>query len=162
MPKPKKAIAELKATGSYRPSKHGALEDRPQPPVEAPNVPSFLNDCALSYFNEIVGYGIDMNVISKADGIIVGLLSNELSEWLELNNEVRKEGVMIKLPTATGFMQDVINPKLKIRDDKTKMILKIIGDLGMSPAARSKVQINKDYKQEKSALGIFLAAGFKP
>jgi len=162
MPKPKKSIAELKATGSYRPSKHGALEDRPQPSIKAPIMPSFLNEEAVIYFNEVVDYGLDMNIISKADGIIVGLLSNELGEWLELNNAVRKEGVMIKLPTATGFMQDVINPKLKIRDDKTKVILKIIGDLGMSPAARSKVQINKDYKQEKSALGIFLAAGLKP
>ncbi|WP_257618742.1 P27 family phage terminase small subunit [Vibrio cholerae] len=65
---------------------------------------------------------------------------------------------MVKLPTATGFMQDVVNPKLKIRDDKTKVILKMLGELGMSPAARSKVQVNEKNKQEKSALGEFLAA----
>ncbi|ANZ10170.1 hypothetical protein PO80_19040 [Vibrio parahaemolyticus] len=99
-----------------------------------------------------------MDIITKADAVIVGLLSNELGEWAELNQAVREEGVMVKLPTATGFMQDVVNPKLKIRDDKTKVILKMLGELGMSPAARSKVQVNEKNKQEKTALGEFLAA----
>lgn len=158
MPKPKKSIAELKATGSYRPCKHGAVGDRPQPPIEAPDTPRFLNEEALVYFQEIVGYGVDMNIISKADGVLVGLLSNELGEWFELNHAVRKEGVMVKLPTATGFMQDVVNPKLKIRDDKTKVILKMLGEIGMSPASRSKVPVNEQSKHESSALYEFLAA----
>ncbi|EHO8532987.1 phage terminase small subunit P27 family [Vibrio parahaemolyticus] len=126
--------------------------------MEAPNTPRFLNEEAFVYFQEIVGYGLDMDIITKADAVIVGLLSNELGEWAELNKAVREEGVMVKLPTATGFMQDVVNPKLKIRDDKTKVILKMLGELGMSPAARSKVQVNEKNKQEKSALGEFLAA----
>ncbi|KAB0285650.1 phage terminase small subunit P27 family [Vibrio fortis] len=126
--------------------------------MTAPDTPRFLNEEAFVYFQEVVGYGIEMDIITKADGVIVGLLSNELGEWAELNKAVREEGVMIKLPTATGFMQDVVNPKLKIRDDKTKVILKMLGELGMSPAARSKVQVNEKNKQEKSALGEFLAA----
>ncbi|OBT02726.1 hypothetical protein A9257_20765 [Vibrio cyclitrophicus] len=99
-----------------------------------------------------------MDIITKADGVIVGLLSNELSEWFVLNKAVREEGVMVKMPTATGFMQDVVNPKLKIRDDKSKVILKMLGELGMSPASRSKVQVNEANKQEGSALYEFLAA----
>ncbi|WP_081276181.1 phage terminase small subunit P27 family [Vibrio cyclitrophicus] len=158
MPTPKKSIAELKATGSYRPNKHGKEEDHPQLPIEAPDTPRFLNDEALCYFSEIVGYGLDMDIITKADGVIVGLLSNELSEWFVLNKAVREEGVMVKMPTATGFMQDVVNPKLKIRDDKSKVILKMLGELGMSPASRSKVQVNEANKQEGSALYEFLAA----
>ncbi|EOX3952113.1 MULTISPECIES: phage terminase small subunit P27 family [Vibrio] len=158
MGRPSKPIHELKANGTYRPSVHGSEEDRPQLAIEAPETPRFLNEEALVYFQEIVGYGIDMDIITKADAVIVGLLSNELGEWAELNQAVREEGVMVKLPTATGFMQDVVNPKLKIRDDKTKVILKMLGELGMSPAARSKVQVNEKNKQEKTALGEFLAA----
>lgn len=158
MATPKKSIQELKANGTYRPSRHGNEEDKPQLAIEAPNKPRFLNEEALVYFQEIVGYGIDMDIITKADAVIVGLLSNELGEWADLNKAVREEGVLVKMPTATGFMQEVVNPKLKIRDDKTKVILKMLGELGMSPAARSKVQVNEKNKQEKSALGEFLAA----
>lgn len=158
MPKPKKSIAELKATGSYRPSKHGSAEDRPQPPIEAPDTPPFLNESALVYFQEVVGYGIDMNTICKADGIMIGLLANELDEWFELNEALRKEGVMVKLPTATGFMQDVVNPKIKIRDNKIKVILKILSEFGMSPAARSGVQTSEHAKNKDSALYEFLSA----
>ncbi|WP_326004048.1 phage terminase small subunit P27 family [Vibrio cholerae] len=158
MGRPSKSIAELKANGTYRPNKHGKEEDHPQLAIEAPQTPRFLNEEAFVYFQEIVGYGLDMDIITKADAVIVGLLSNELGEWAELNKAVREEGVMVKLPTATGFMQDVVNPKLKIRDDKTKVILKMLGELGMSPAARSKVQVNEKNKQEKSVLGEFLAA----
>ncbi|EOE4732116.1 phage terminase small subunit P27 family [Vibrio parahaemolyticus] len=158
MATPKKSIQELKAAGTYRPSRHGKEEDHPVVRIERPEAPPFLNEEAFRYFQEIVGYGVDMDIIGKADSVIIGLLSNELCEWTELNEAVRKEGYLTKMPTATGFMQEVVNPKLKIRDDKTKVILKMLGDLGMSPAARSKVQVNEKNKQEKSALGEFLAA----
>ncbi|EMD77437.1 hypothetical protein C408_4114 [Vibrio diabolicus E0666] len=99
-----------------------------------------------------------MNTICKADGIMIGLLANELDEWFELNEAVRKEGVMVKLPTATGFMQDVVNPKIKIRDNKIKVILKILSEFGMSPAARSGVQTSEHAKNKDSALYEFLSA----
>ena len=161
MATPKKSIQELKESGTYRPSRHGSEEEQVVLPISAPTEPRFLNEEAVAYFQEVVGYGIDMNIITKADSIIVGLLSNELGEWAVLNKDVRAEGVMVKLPTATGFMQDVVNPKLKIRDDKTKVILKMLGELGMSPAARSKVVVNEKDKQQKSALGEFLAQSKK-
>lgn len=158
IPTPKKSIAELKATGSYRPHKHGRLEDKPQPDIEAPSKPSYVQKEAEAYFDEVVQHGLDMNIIAKADSFIVGLLSNELAEWADLNRCVESEGIMVQMPTATGFMQDVINPKIKLRDDKLKVILRMLSELGMSPAARSKVQVNEKDKQEKSALGEFLAA----
>jgi P27 family predicted phage terminase small subunit len=158
MPTPKKSIADLKASGSYRPNKHGREEDKPQLPIEAPSVPHYVDQKALTYFSEIVNYGLDMNIVTKADSVIIGLLSSEMAEWTELNDLIKSEGFMVKMPTATGFMQTVINPKIKVRDDKLKVILKMISELGMTPAARSKVNINEKSKNEKSALGAFLFA----
>lgn len=162
MGRPAKSIAELKANGTYRPSVHGAEEDRAQVAITAPDQPSYVVQDAIKYFNEIVGYGLEMDIIGKADAPIIGLLSNELAEWAELNRDVKAEGFMVEMPTATGFMQEVVNPKIKLRDDKLKVILKMLGELGMSPAARSKVVVNEKSKQEKSALGEFLAAVTKP
>lgn len=158
MPTPKKSIADLKASGSYRPNKHGREEDKPQLPIEAPSVPHYVDQKALSYFSEIVNFGMDMNIVTKADSVIIGLLSCEMAEWTELNSLIQSEGFMVKMPTATGFMQTVVNPKIKVRDDKLKVILKMLSELGMSPAARSKVTVNEASKNEKSALGEFLAA----
>jgi P27 family predicted phage terminase small subunit len=60
------------------------------------------------------------------------------------------------MPTATGFMQEVVNPNLKIRDDKLKVILKMLSELGLTPVARSRLQVNKASKEVKSPLGQFL------
>ena len=161
MPTPKKSIQDLKASGNYRPSRHGDLKDKPQLAIEAPNVPHFVDLQASRYFAEIVAHGLDMNIVTKADSTIIGLLSCDMSEWTELNELVQTEGFMVKMPTATGFMQTVVNPKVKVRDDKLKVILKMLSELGMSPAARSRVTVNESSKNEKSALGEFLAAATK-
>lgn len=161
MGRPAKPIAELKAKGTYRPSVHGSEEDKPQLPIEAPQAPHYVNNESLTYFEEIVGCGLDMDIVTKADATIIGLLSSEMAEWTQLNEAIREEGFMVEMPTATGFMQTVVNPKIKIRDDKLKVILKMLGELGMSPAARSKVTVNQKNKDEKSALGEFLAEATK-
>lgn len=157
MGRPKKSIDELKATGTYRPSTHGKEENLVTMSVEAPESPEFLSEKALEYFHEIVGYGIDMDIISKADGAIVGLLASEFDEWVKLDKLVKKEGFLKKMPTATGFMQEVVNPNIKLRDDKLKVILKMLSELGLTPVARSRLQTNKASKQEKSTLGQFLS-----
>lgn len=161
MPKPKKSIAELKASGSYRPNKHGRTEDMPELPIEAPRMPHFVSVNALEYFNDVVALGIDMSIVTKADSLIIGLLASEIAEWVELDTHIKKEGFIVKLPTATGFMQSTVNPKLRVRDDKLKVILKMLSELGMTPAARSKVKVNQKSKEQKSALGEFLAAATK-
>lgn len=97
-----------------------------------------------------------MNILTKADTFIVGLLSNEIEDWMALQEAVSVEGVIIKMPTATGFKQEVVNPKVKLKDDKLKIILRMLSELGMSPASRSKVMVNKHAEEEKSALGEFL------
>lgn len=156
MATPKKSIAELKASGSYRPNKHGREDEYPVLPIETPRMPSFLSEEAVPIFEELVGLGVDMNILTKADTFIVGLLSNEIEDWMALQEAVSVEGVIIKMPTATGFKQEVVNPKVKLKDDKLKIILRMLSELGMSPASRSKVMVNKHAEEEKSALGEFL------
>lgn len=157
MGRAKKSIDELKASGTYRPSSHGSEDDLVTMPVEAPESPEFLTEKALEYFHELVGYGVDMDIISRADGVIVGLLASEFEEWVKLDQVIKAEGFMKKMPTATGFMQEVVNPNIKIRDDKLKVILKMLGELGLSPVARSRLQVNKKNAQEKTTLGSFLS-----
>lgn len=55
-----------------------------------------------------------MDIIIKVDVVIVGLFLNEFGEWVELNKVVCEEGVMVKFFIVIGFMQDVVNLKLKI------------------------------------------------
>lgn len=153
---PKKSIQELKDSGSYRPSAHGQEEDLVQMDIQAPATPTFLNAEAMAYFTELVGYGLDMDVITAADGAIVGLLSSEFVEWMTLDRIIKEEGFLKEMPTATGFMQEVVNPNLKIRDDKLKVILKMLSELGLTPVARSRLQVNKASKEVKSPLGQFL------
>jgi len=157
MAMPKKSIQELKETGKYRPSVHGTPEDLVSLDIAAPDLPVFLDETAMGFFHELVGYGLDMDVISKADGAIVGLLASEFTEWVELDKIIKREGFLKEMPTATGFMQEVVNPSLKIRDDKLKVILKMLGELGLTPVARSRLQTNQKSKEEKSPLGQFLA-----
>ena len=156
MAMPKKSIQELKDSGVYRPSVHGHEEDLVQMDVQAPTTPTFLNPEAMAYFHELVGYGLDMDVITAADGAIVALLASEFTEWLELDRTIKQEGFLKKMPTATGYMQEVVNPSLKVRDDKLKVILKMLSELGLTPVARSRLQVNKASKEVKSPLGQFL------
>ena len=79
MPTPRKSIAELKATGSYIPNKHGKLEDKPDLPITAPDMPRFVDEMSTDCFNELVRWGLDMSVLTKADSLIVGLLSVEIT-----------------------------------------------------------------------------------
>ena len=156
MSTPKKSIQELKDSGNYRPNKHGQLGDLVQMDIQAPDVPTFLSPEAVTYFQELVGYGLDMDVITRADGGIVALLASEFKEWVMLDKIIKTEGFLKKMPTATGFMQEGVNPNLKIRDDKLKVILKMLGELGLTPVARSRLQVNNPSKESKTPLGLFL------
>jgi len=159
MAMPKKSIQELKDSGNYRPSVHGNEDDLVSMDVQAPDSPEFLNPEAMEYFHELVGYGLDMDVITSADGAIVALLASEFTEWVMLDKTIKREGFLKEMPTATGFMQEVVNPSLKVRDDKLKVILKMLSELGLTPVARSRLQVNKASKEVKSTLGQFLENG---
>jgi P27 family predicted phage terminase small subunit len=97
-----------------------------------------------------------MDVVIRADGGIVTLLASEFKECVILDKIIKAEGFLKKMPTATGFMQEGVNPNLKIRDDKLKVILKMLGELGLTPVARSRLQVNNASKESKTPLGLFL------
>ncbi len=160
MPTPKKSIEELKANGTYRPSRH-EIENPIELPVEAPVPPKWLSKTAVKYFNEITEHMTNMNTVAKADQLIISFLSSEIADWVKLNRLLKREGMFITQTLGSGEKKQVTHPALLLADSKLKTILGMLDKIGFTPAARSRLSANETAAQEKSLLGQFLSGNNK-
>lgn len=132
MPRPRKATAQKKAEGTYRPDRANPSE--PEFEAYAPEPPAWLCDAALEEWCRVVPILTAYGVLAPTDMAVMASYCELFAEVVSLTARIGKgelflveEGGRQKYP-LTGERRDCI---LRLQS--------LAGELGLSPASRAKV-----------------------
>jgi P27 family predicted phage terminase small subunit len=96
--------------------------------------PPELSPIAREEWNRIVGELTALGVLSKFDRGPLAVYCEACATWAEATDAIHKYGAMIKSPT--GY--PVQSPWVAIANRAAETILRIAGEFGFTPAARSR------------------------
>jgi P27 family predicted phage terminase small subunit len=137
MPKKRTPIEIHKARGTYRPARH-------TPPVTAssdsgvPECPAWLGDDAKAVWADLAPRLDARRILTQADSYGLQVLCTTFAEWRQLCQDLVAEGSTYECRTEAGAVMRRPNPKMAMRADCQRRLVALLGEFGMSPAARSK------------------------
>ena len=148
--RPRKPKAEKKLQGTYR--KNQDYDALPAPITnDIPTPPNFLTKNATEYYFSICHTLRDLKILSPADMVVV----IQLAQTLDLNERsyletTKTEGY--KQTSATGF--ETYSAAFSVWEKTSKTIRDLSNMLGLSPAARERIKIKNEDKQENELMKI--------
>lgn len=128
------AIKELNGNPGKRP-----LNKRePKPRKTRPKPPPLIanNAAALQEWKRIVRLLWPTGVLTAAEADILTMYCVAYRQWVDAIDDLRTEGLIIKSP-ATGYPMQ--NPLLAVANQAAKTMRALLVELGMTPAARSRI-----------------------
>ncbi|APW63528.1 phage terminase small subunit P27 family [Paludisphaera borealis] len=134
------APTSVKKALGVRPARMNQSE--PVPPEGAPLPPAYIarDEVALAQWNELVPMLHEMGVLSKADGLILGVLCRAYSKMLmameKLDGDGEGEGYTVK-----GSRAAVASPYIAVEKDARDTILRIANEYGLTAVARSRISV---------------------
>lgn len=130
--------AILKARGSYRADRHGKKGEVVEPPPELPACPEHLDAVARSTWARLAADLYALGVLTSIDVGILATYCAVYSRWVEAEVRLRADGFML-----TGKKNGKVyqNPYLAVVNRFVDQLTKLGAELGLSPAARTRVRI---------------------
>lgn len=131
----------LKAiTGSRR----AAAESRDQPTPDAlpTGIPAWLPRKAVPYWPKLAAMMKRARIVTEADAVVLGMYATAFAEWCEAQGEIAKTGVIVKSPSGYPIQ----NPWVAIANKAFERLHKCGVELGLTPAARSRVKVPEGAK----------------
>jgi len=137
--RPKKPTALKELTGTLEKSRTNPNE--PRPDVAVPDMPVWITDDPItsSLYEQVTQYVVDMRVGTRADGVALALLADQLAMYLELRQQVRDEGAVIEVEGSQGQIKKQPNPALQPMNSAFANIHKMLREYGLTAASRSAV-----------------------
>ena len=90
---------------------------------------------------------LDAGILDKADTSVLAALSIAYARWVDAENHLRDFGLVIK--TRLGFL--IPSPYLPIANRAMEQVMKLSGELGMTPASRSRMPQAKAERRPRRA-----------
>lgn len=154
MARPRKPVQHHKATGNFRPSRHGNVSL----PVEIPPMPADLPPVAQATWNIVSEQLRRAGLVARIDLHALRLLCDSMDLYFQASDEVREFGVTLQQFTAEGMERRVVNPAVRVRSDSWRQVTLLLKQFGMSPAARTGIRIGDagDECSEESKVAAIL------
>ena len=136
-PKPK-PTALRKAQGN--PGRKKISESEPKPKLSIPYCPNHLTGRGKQEWKRTAPLLAKLGLLTRLDRAALAAYCQSYATWAKASCKVKKQGELIK--TKKGFLQQ--NPWIWIANRALDQMNKYISEFGLSPAARSRIQIDKD------------------
>ena len=140
----KKSAAIRELHGSRTRPHHSKSE--PQPTVGMPDKPVWLESDTLAsgLYDEVARYVEGMKVATAVDGVALSMLADQLSIYIGLREQVRREGVIIELEGSMGQIKQVPHPAMVLIDRNANLIIKLLREYGLTAASRANIKTELD------------------
>ena len=119
--------------------KHRVNPAEPTPTPGAPSMPPTLPEPARPAWRWLVRLLTSMRIITKADGPVLLLATCRLTDYLELSRDLATNGRTYETVTPTGSTMRRQRPEVALRDGAWRDAMAALGQLGLTPSARSRV-----------------------
>lgn len=129
-----KTAATREKEGSARPDRKTAP---PKAPRGAPPRPAGLNRRAVAAWTALCTELAALGLLAKTDGAMLEAASVAISRAREARAKVNRDGIL-----AFGSQgQAVVHPAVKLERELWEQARRLLGELGLSPAARLRMQM---------------------
>lgn len=140
---------------SGNPGKRAINKKEPKPKREIPSCPAHLDDAGKVAWGRLCVLLDRMGVLTEADSLALERLCDCYADILECRELIERDGRTYKTQDQNGNTLIKGNPavtQLRAADSQFKSYLV---EFGLTPAARSKVQVNPDDDQKEDPLAEF-------
>lgn len=147
------------------PGKRELNKKEPAPESTEPTMPPNLGELAQEEWKSIVAGLRPLGILSSIDGKALAAYCHEYSRWVEAELRVKKFGIVIEEPV---FWKDnagkpkVIayrhkkNPACNVSEEALKTMKSYLIEFGMTPAARSRLRVEKPGGEKTDPIDKFL------
>ena len=147
-PKPT-AIKILEGNPGNRPLN----KNEPKPESKLPECPDWLEDEAKKEWKRLAKELEDIGLLTNVDMAVFAGYCQSYARWREAEEFISKHGSILK--TASGYIQQI--PQVSIAQQNLKQMRNFCSELGLTPSARSRLQINKKNTIEGDEMEALLA-----
>lgn len=120
------------------PGKKPLNENEPKPKKIAPKCPSWLEPEAKKEWRRMAKTLETIGVLTQVDATAFAGYCQAYARWKEAEEFLTKHGTIFKTPS--GYIQQV--PQVSIAQTYLKVMKDFCSEFGLTPAARSRIQIN--------------------
>jgi P27 family predicted phage terminase small subunit len=124
--------------GTYRPDRS---RREPRPPVVIPEPPAWLCEQALEYWRELAPQLEALQVLTSVDRQALTLCCDALAEHRAARGVVARDGATYRTVTEGGSILYRQRPEVGIAQDSWRRALRAMVELGLTPAARGKLDV---------------------
>lgn len=134
------------------PGKRALPVNEPQPPTtKAPAAPRYLSDDAKREWRRVAPTLQGVGLLTDVDHDALAMYCERFAEWKTAWGKVLEEGAVITT-TAGNLIQ---NPRLSIANRAAKEALALAREFGMTPAARTRIQVDMGGNEPTLAEQLF-------
>ena len=144
-----KPTAVRRADGN--PGRRGYNADEPVPPLELPDCPMHLNAEARDEWHRLAEVLYRMGVLTTVDRAALAAYCQSWGRWVEAEEKLKTTPMLLK--TATGYVQQ--SPWLSIVNKQLELMGRFMTELGLTPAARSRIKVPEDAPVEEPLTIVF-------
>jgi P27 family predicted phage terminase small subunit len=135
---PKTPTAVLAARGSWRAN---ARQHEPKYEVKVPVAPKWVDKKGRTFFRRLAGKMAGAGVMTDADTLALGLLTNCFVMYKEANDILEREGVTLTGTNKLGEPYTIQHPCVHIMLSTWDRIVKMCCQFGLTPASRASIQV---------------------
>lgn len=117
--------------------------DAPTAPTGLPVAPEMLTKRGAEIFDGLVAILDEMGIASTADTSVVMLCASRLEEVEITTALVEDNGRTYETISESGSVMHRSRPEVQQRNEAMKHAQSLLSDLGLTPAARSRVSVSK-------------------
>ena len=132
----------LKLKGSWRAKDRDGRE--PKPEKGKPDIPENISEDGKKVWEKLEPLLENMNVLTKADGIILEMISETYTRWRDAEDKIKKFGTVFPIKCdKTGdvkYLQQ--SPFVGQANTAAKQLQSLLREVGLTPSARASLQVD--------------------
>ena len=151
MPGPPKKPTKLKLLeGTARADRR--LKNEVDPPVGMPDAPAHLNERARKEWDRMSQYLFNLGLLSECDMAALAAYCVAYGRWSEAEQKLNESPSLLVKTNSGNIIQ---SPLVGIANTAMKLMIQTATEFGMTPAARTRVAVQKQEKSpERKARGF--------
>lgn len=130
--KPKPTALKLIAGN---PGKRAINRREPRPPASKPTCPAHLSPTAKAEWRRIAGVMHRIGILTQVDRAALAAYCQAYGRWVAAERKLTETPALIKSPS--GYVQQ--SPWLSVANKQLELMGRYMAELGITPAARSRV-----------------------
>lgn len=138
--RPAKPTALKELAGN--PGKRALNKAEPKPTAKRPSCPKHLVGEARREWTRMSKQLFDLGLLTEIDRAALAGYCQAWARWVQAEEEMSKKDFKMISLTDSGY--PVVSPWMGIATQAMKQMLRFLTEFGMTPAARSRVTVNKE------------------